>query len=371
MRTLLLGMLAILFFSFSNPEKYIIKGNVPNQETKKVYLKELVGGVGIVIDSAIVVNGEYVIEGSVNKPTPCFLFEEFNSKPFSGQFFVENVKFSANYDSATRITSIVTDCGAQKLYLKFNNLQAELNTKKYALDDRYADLKANEASLKEGEFEAKVKKLRKDWDIHFESYKKKQIELINANLSSVVAADAFLYFYKKISPKEAKEIASRFTGNAGSSELIASIIKKIDWIEACKNGKPAPDFTLNTPEGKPLTLSSFKGKIVILDFWASWCGPCRAENPNIIKLHNKFHNKGLEIISISLDRSKEAWVKAIKKDGMVWHHVSELKKWKSEIVSQYGVSAVPHIVIVNEEGIIVAKNLRGEALERKIAEMIN
>ena len=133
----------------------------------------------------------------------------------------------------------------------------------------------------------------------------------------------------------------------------------------------APDFTLSTPEGKPISLSSLKGKVVLIDFWASWCGPCRKENPNLVKLYEKYKDKGFTILSVSLDNDEAAWKKAIEADGLIWpNHVSDLKGWESTMTKVYGFNSIPHTVLVNKEGKINGIGLRGEALEEKIKSIL-
>jgi peroxiredoxin len=136
-------------------------------------------------------------------------------------------------------------------------------------------------------------------------------------------------------------------------------------------GQLAPDITLPDAEGNPKSLSSLKGKVVLLDFWASWCGPCRKENPNVVKAYNQFHDKGFEVFSVSLDKDKAAWLKAISADNLIWpNHVSDLKYWKSEGAAIYGVTAIPYSVLIDREGRIVAKKLRGDALEKNVTEIL-
>jgi peroxiredoxin len=136
-------------------------------------------------------------------------------------------------------------------------------------------------------------------------------------------------------------------------------------------GNPAPDFASSDVNGKPVSLSSLKGKYVFLDFWASWCGPCRLENPNVVKAYHKFHDKGFDIFGVSLDDTKSDWLQAIKKDGLNWTQVSDLKGWKAAAVSLYGVNGIPMNYLLDKNGIIVAKGLRGEDLDSKLAELLH
>ena len=135
-------------------------------------------------------------------------------------------------------------------------------------------------------------------------------------------------------------------------------------------GKQAPNFTLHDRSGKSVSLASLKGKYVLIDFWASWCGPCRAESPNMVKLYDKFKNKNFEILGVSLDGSEEAWNGAIEKDGLTWLHVSDLMQWNSPVVAMYGIDGIPATIIVDPNGMIVAKNLRGEELMSKLDELL-
>jgi thiol-disulfide isomerase/thioredoxin len=134
---------------------------------------------------------------------------------------------------------------------------------------------------------------------------------------------------------------------------------------------PAPEISFPNPSGNILNLSDLKGKVVLVDFWASWCGPCRAENPNVVKMYEKFKNKGFTIFSVSLDEDASKWKEAIEKDKLSWtNHVSDLQGWKSSVVANYGIEGIPHTVLLNKDGKIIGKNLRGEKLEETLNELL-
>jgi peroxiredoxin len=135
-------------------------------------------------------------------------------------------------------------------------------------------------------------------------------------------------------------------------------------------GQPAPEITLPQPDGSEMSLSELRGKVVLIDFWASWCKPCRAENPRVVQMYNKYKDQGFEIFGVSLDRNREAWLQAIEKDGLTWPHVSDLKFWQSAAAQAYGVRAIPHTVLLDREGNIVTEKLRGPALDDKVAELL-
>jgi peroxiredoxin len=140
--------------------------------------------------------------------------------------------------------------------------------------------------------------------------------------------------------------------------------------DVSRAGQEAPEITLPTPEGGEMSLSDLRGKVVLIDFWASWCKPCRAENPRVVQMYNQYKDQGFEIFGVSLDRTKDAWVTAIEKDGLEWPHVSDLKFWQSAAAQAYGVSAIPHTVLLDRNGKIVAEKLRGPALEAKVASLL-
>ncbi len=154
-----------------------------------------------------------------------------------------------------------------------------------------------------------------------------------------------------------------------SPRMAASVQQKLAQLTQFEVGRVAPDFTQQTIEGEDFKLSDLRGKYVLIDFWASWCGPCRRENPNVVRMYKQYHEKGFEILGVSLDRSKDRWVQAIEKDGLTWPHVSDLKGWSNAVAKQYGITSIPKTMLIGPEGKIVAKNLRGPSLEAKLVEL--
>ncbi len=170
--------------------------------------------------------------------------------------------------------------------------------------------------------------------------------------------------------RETRSLYAMLSEEAKASQYGRIIEERIARLAKTEGGAKAPDFTLTDPQGNMITMSEVKGKVKIIDFWASWCGPCRLNNPALRKLYDEFHPKGLEIIGVSLDTKKDAWEKAIEKDGLTWVNVSSLKGWKCETIGMYNVKGVPALFVLDEYNNIIATGLRGEQLRAFIEERL-
>ncbi len=181
---------------------------------------------------------------------------------------------------------------------------------------------------------------------------------------------------RTMSPDELKPIIEESANKFQTHSGLASIKQMISAQSSAKSSgynllnKEAPEITMPDINGKQVSLSSLRGKYVLVDFWASWCGPCRQENPNVVAAYNKFKNKNFTILGVSLDEDKAAWKKAIEKDNLTWTHISDLKQWESAVVSPYGIEGIPFNVLLDPQGKIIASALRGADLESKLAEVL-
>jgi peroxiredoxin len=174
-----------------------------------------------------------------------------------------------------------------------------------------------------------------------------------------------------INPSEVEPLFLTLSESARNSQAGLEMAARIEKAKQVGIGSVAPDFTQNDTLGIPVALSSFRGKYLLIDFWASWCGPCRQENPNVVAAWQKYKDKGFDVLGVSLDQptGKERWMKAIHDDKLTWTQLSDLKYWKNEVAVSYGIQAIPQNYLLDPNGVIIGKNLRGEALQSKLASL--
>lgn len=210
----------------------------------------------------------------------------------------------------------------------------------------------------------------------FEEDRQTKVELIESNPNSIVSVMILQDMLNSTaySSSELRELYENLNPEIKQSPLAKMVKNSLDKMSKTEIGSKAPAFSAPTPQGDELALNDVLGKVTLVDFWASWCKPCRVENPNIVDVYNKYHDEGFNIIQVSLDRpgQKDRWVQAIEDDNLgEWNHVSNLMFWQEPIAVEYGVRAIPAAFLLDENGKIIAKDLRGEALGKKVGEVLN
>jgi peroxiredoxin len=261
--------------------------------------------------------------------------------------------------------AVVTGSKNMDYYMQIDQIMQEFSSKVAKWNDAFTKAEAKKDNKKMQEVQdafnqadqERVEKIRK------------LIPEMGTSLVAVFAANNFLN--PDVDLPILKKLASDFEKMNPIPTIAQGFIGQLKRMAGVSVGDEAPDFTLNDPAGNAIALSSLRGKYVLIDFWASWCGPCRQENPNVVKMYEKYKDKGFAIYGVSLDKDKNAWVAAIKKDNLTWSHGSDLKFWQSVVAQQYGVSAIPATYLLDPNGVVIAKNLRGAALEKRVAELVS
>lgn len=246
-----------------------------------------------------------------------------------------------------------------------DTLRAKISRKGNELQAKYANL-----DPKANDFLANQQKLQNEFTAYQTEGKTEAKKLINGMGNSLVVVYAASFFTPDDDFTYLDSLAQNLSKARKGNRFVDEFKSMLDKVRGVQLGSVAPEITATTPDGKQLSLSSFKGKYVLVDFWASWCKPCRQENPNVVKAYNQFKDKNFTILGVSLDEDKGKWLEAIKKDGLAWNHVSELAGWNTAAARDYNVQGIPANFLLDPDGKIIASNLRGDELAAKLAELI-
>ncbi len=365
------------------PKKVEITGIIENAAGKTLYLNAFVNNTPVIIDSVVVKkNGKFKLAVDVVKP-------DFYSIGFSKQDYALLVLDSAN--TSDIITFNADGSKIMETYFISGSQDSEIvKTLVIDLSDHSKWKTEYAKGLKNPKFTPQQKaETKRKLDSLDKNFILKRNQFINKNYKSLAVLTAMGYLnpqtdlalYKKIEEGLAESVP-----NTSYHIAIETQVKQIEMQKEMRKkeaeerdrleqlsaiGSIAPELNFPNPDGKIITIESLRGKYVLIDFWASWCRPCRAENPNVVKLYNEYKDKGFTVFSVSLDKDKNRWLDAIKQDNLYWpNHVSDLKQWKSEAVKTYGFTGIPFTVLIDQEGQIIAKNLRGAALDNKIKELL-
>ena len=370
MKNLLIIAMASTVFACkpSKENGTVVQGTLLNAADKTVYLEKFENQMIVKMDSMkILADGKFKLKVNGLK------LDFYRVAIYPDQFAylitdsTENIALTGDATSLLKTTKVKGSVNTElmrELDVKIIGMEAEMDSIARSASANKEDTTGRGAAFKiyTAKKDDYAKFLRGFIDQHANSPAS-----LNA-LSKLSMKDDFIYFKKVRDGLK--------TSNIGNPQYVEYLDKQIVGYEsqmALENtltpGSPAPELVLNSPDGKPIALSSLKGKIVMVDFWASWCKPCRQENPSIVKIYNKYKNSGFEILGVSLDENKEKWMEATKQDGLPWPQVSDLKGWQSAAAQVYGIQSIPFTILVDKEGKIIEKNLRGEPLEAKLKEI--
>ena len=358
MRKLLLSIVAAsMTLAACNAQSgYKVTGTVEGMPDGKAIIATVNGSSLDTLAKADVKNGSFEFTGNVSEPTGAYIM--VIGQRGAIPFMLENANITVN---AGQAGLTVTGSEGQKIYDQFMAINTTTQQEAMKLQQEYQAANGDQAKMQA--VQEAYAKLMTDAQA-------KETELIKANPDSYVSTFVIVSGMGQMEYEQLKERYNLLGEKAKASAQGKAIAAQIAKLESTAIGQIAPNFTITTPEGESISLYDIKGKVKLIDFWASWCAPCRAKNPHVVEIYKEYHPKGLEIFGVSLDNNKEAWVKAIADDGLVWKHGSDLKGWQSAPAQLYSVSGIPHTVLLDENNKIIAKNLRGDELKQKIAELL-
>lgn len=329
------------------------KAELQMRETGKMVTK---------FSTGIAEDGTFTLKGKLNEPD-VYVLKVADLKG-GVSIFLDNSSINLTAKSDDLAGAVITGSTLQEDLSGFSKLvraQSEMMRPLYT-------------SYREAETAKKTEEMKK-LDNQLKEMDGKQMEEKVTYVKSIIKSPVAPFLLNSLAssfadPSKLEKLMNGFDPALAEYKYVKTLNETLSILKVTSVGVMAPDFTQNDPDGKPVKLSDFRGKYVLVDFWAAWCRPCRGENPNVVAAYNKYSKKNFTVLGVSLDREKDAWLKAIADDKLTWTHVSDLKYWGNEVAKLYGVQSIPANFLLDKKGRIVGKNLRGDALEEALAKLV-
>ena len=360
--TYLLAVAAVFTACNSGNNGYTVTGTVEGAaDGDTVYLETVEGRQFVKLDSAVIKDGTFTFKGTQDTAVNRYISYKAEGKDGAAiDFFLENGKIKINLSQENNsATGTANNDAYQEIRVQINGLNKQMMTIYESMSD---------TTLTDEQREAKSKEMENLENSIYPAIKAG----INKNITNPVGVLLLKQNYYYMDVADLDPLMPQIPAAYDNDEAIVKIKNNVEKMKATAVGQKFTDFEMQTPEGKTVKLSDYvgKGKVVLVDFWASWCGPCRREMPNLVEAYAKYKNKNFEIVGVSLDQSADAWKEAIKKLNITWPQMSDLKYWNCEGAQLYAVSSIPHTVLIDGEGTILARGLHGDELQEKIAEAV-
>lgn len=349
-------------------KNYTIKGTVSNAayEGTKVYMQEMTDNAMVITDTTIVQNGEFIFSGSAENTFLRFVtLDETVSYDQEVRIpvLVEPGKLVITFDSVITVSGTPTNDEFNKMRVEQRVLIGSIRK----VVDRFNNARLDGTMTAELESE-----INEEYDNISKQLTDLNYNFVKNNIGNQLGQYVFITSYSMFEPIQQKEILYLADETFKSQENVKRITERLESLDKVGVGKKFSDFTLKDQEGKTVSLSDYagQGKYVLVDFWAAWCGPCRQEMPNVVAAYDKYKSKGFEVVGVSFDQDFETWTMGIKELNMTWPQMSDLKYWDSPVIDLYAIIGIPHTILLDKEGVIIEKDLRGEALAAKLAELM-
>jgi thiol-disulfide isomerase/thioredoxin len=354
MKKIYIIILLALAFTCGQAQNFVLKGHTTMADSLNIMFSNGMGK----IDTLTARAGYFELHGRLTHPDmyTIVLQDKLHPRKYVKQdMFIEGGEITVECDFKKRMLNYKLQQNKTNLaYLEYRKrFNPLVRVARMAIDSSYVEGKTAGEKKIYSAVVTRVNQIENDVALQF----------VGENTQNIVGAFVAYSNLRSLPVDQLDSVYHLFDPLLQNTRFLKSIAEQVSGIRASMTGKAAPVFAQNDVKGKLLSLDSYKGKYVLIDFWASWCAPCRAENPNLVAVYDQYKNKNFSILGVSLDEDKTAWLKAIKDDKLTWDQVSDLKGWKNEAVKLYAVSAVPQNFLIDPQGKIIAQGLRGEALK--------
>ena len=363
MKNVIYLFIGIILFSCSSKPHYTINGKIAGSDSITFYLQKREAGKTVSIDSAVSRKGSFTMKGGVIDYPQLIQLVAGNTRKRTS-FYLENSDITIKGSLDSLFKADVTGSRTEDEYMAFINSNKPLS-------DKYSKLVVKYQIASQSGDAANVSALEAQLDSIQVSMTNLQKNFVKTNPKSYVTPSILVSLSYEMEADEIESMVNGLDTSIAALPQIKSLKDRVNLMRTVSVGQKAPDFTLSDVNGNPVALSSKIGsKLLLIDFWAAWCNPCRQENPNVVKVFNEFHKKGFDVFGVSLDQKKEAWVKAIADDKLTWTQVSDLQYWNNAAAKIYAVNSIPANFLLDETGKIIGKNLRGKDLYNKVNEVL-